>query len=270
MVNERSQPGSKGMSFLPEDYIEHRVEQRTNLICLSLFVVVMLALVGAYMVTSRQRHEVIERQKQINAEYAEAAKRIAQLNELQQRKQQLLRKAQITATLIEPVPRSNLLAELINRMPQALSLLELDLESKKLTVSPITLAQNKATAMANAKNGKAEATPVIDVPPVPKYDVTVSLEGIAPTDIQVAQYMAQLARCELLKEVNLVYAEEKRVDESSMRRFKVVMTLDSAADIREIKPLLAKRSMSDIASAFGTPVNAIEPDVQASVDENKE
>ena len=34
------------MSFLPEDYVERRIEQRTNIICLSLFAIVLIAVVG--------------------------------------------------------------------------------------------------------------------------------------------------------------------------------------------------------------------------------
>ncbi len=251
---------SGNLSFLPEDYIQRRVEQRTNLICLTLFAVVLVGVVGAYLVTKGQRVEVLRRQKQISADYAEAAKRLAQLTELRDRKQQLLSKAQITATLIEPVPRSNLLAELINRMPGTLSLSECSLKSKKLA-SPKRVTPQNQSALANARAAaqQKKQNPEPAQPAAPRYLVTVNLVGLAPTDIQVAQYMASLARCPLLDEVDLVYSEAGQVNDLTMRRFKIVMTLNPNADIRVIDPLIADPPPDLPRHGFGRPA------LQASV-----
>ena len=40
-------------SFLPDDYLAHQAEKRTNVISLTLFVVVMFAVFGAFLVTNR-------------------------------------------------------------------------------------------------------------------------------------------------------------------------------------------------------------------------
>jgi len=229
------------MSFLPEDYIERRVEMRTNVICLSLFGVVLAAVLGAYFVTSSQRSEVLDRQQEINAAFTEAAQRIAQLDELQQQKVALMRKARVTATLIEPVPRSNLLAELINRMPASLSLNEFEMTSKEIAIAPVTVAvKPKGSAMSAANKANEDAGPAI--PDVPRFHVELSLVGTAPTDIQVAQYMASLARCPLLAEVDLVYSEETRIEDASFRKFKIDMVLNPDADVRQIEPLIVDRN----------------------------
>lgn len=242
----------KEMSFLPEDYIERRVELRTNVICLTLFGVVLAGVLGAYFVTSRQRAEVLEHQQAINASFTEAAKRISQLDELQAQKRRLLQKAQVASTLIEPVPRSNLLAELINRMPASLTLTDLELKTKKVQ-GVVSVAPPKGSALSAATSAakkNAAANPVEAVPDVPQYQVDVSLIGIAPTDIQVAQYMASLARCELLTNVDLSYSEETRIDELSVRRFRIDMRLDPKADIRSIQPLSVQREAA--GSLFGS------------------
>jgi len=229
------------MSFLPEDYIERRVEMRTNIICLSLFGVVLAAVLGAYFVTSSQRSEVLERQREINAAFTEAAQRIGQLDELQKQKMALMRKARVTATLIEPVPRSNLLAELINRMPASLALNEFELTSKQVVVSTAPVKPT-GSAMSAAKKAAGEEADQPQAPDVPTYHVELSLIGTAPTDIQVAQYMASLARCALLTEVDLVYSEETRIDDASFRKFRIDMVLDPDADVRQIEPLIVERN----------------------------
>ncbi len=238
------------MSFLPEDYVARRVEMRTNIICLSLFGVVLLATVGAYVVKLGASSRLREEQRQLAAAFEEEAKRISQLDELQQSKHDLLRKAQVTATLIEPVPRSNLLAELINRMPVALSTLGLEMESRKIVEKPgpgangqggTALSAAQKAAQAKKNNGQAEQEPGPPPLEIPRYHVTVSLTGLAPTDIQVAQYMTALARCELLQDVELVFSEESRVDDLSMRKFKIDMILDPDVDVRHMQPLIAER-----------------------------
>jgi len=230
------------MSFLPEDYIERRIEQRTNMICLSLFVIVLLGVGGAYMMTSAQRSEVRAQAQQVNAAFTDAARRLEQLDELQSRKQQMLRKAQVTATLLEPVPRTFLLADLINRMPATLSLFELQVDSRLIQptiMRTATPANARGSALANQTASADQKTNA--PPPVPRYAVSLVMIGVAPTDVQVAQYMSALTRSHLVNDVNLVFSEESRVQDANMRRFRIEMTLDPAADVRRLDPLRKDR-----------------------------
>ena len=225
------------LSFLPEDYVAKRVELRTNLICLSLFAVVLAAVIGAYIATSRHRAEIREQRALVNEEYAEAARRLEQLDELQRRKAKMLRKAQVTGTLLEPVPRTFLLADLINRMPPTLSIFDLKLTSEKKRVK--TSFRRDRSALANRKQAKTgkdqEGKPL--PPPPPQTIVDLVMIGVAPTDVQVAQYMTTLARSELLSEVNLVYSEESVLQDTTLRRFRIEMRVDPEADMRRIEPV---------------------------------
>ncbi len=225
------------VDFLPEDFIERRVQRRTNIICLVLFGVVLIGVVGAYAVTRTQLHMAMNERARISEAYEEAARRIAQLDELQQQKQALVRKARLTATLVEPVPRSNLLAALVNRMPDAASMAQLSLSSTKIKSAPLAKPQGSALAGAQAQANGPDDAATVQPEPVDRYRVNLSLVGLAPTDIQVAQYMADLARCPLLESVDLIYSEEKRVADVNMRRFKIDMVLDADADIRAIEPI---------------------------------
>ncbi len=117
-------------NFLPDDYVERRVEARTNVICFALFMVVLAGVSAVYFITSGERNEIREQQEAVNTAYTEATKRIEQLNDLQAKKNAMLRKAQTTGTLLELVPRSFLLADLINRMPKNMSVFDFTLASK--------------------------------------------------------------------------------------------------------------------------------------------
>jgi len=235
----------KQMSFLPEDYVERRIQRRTNVICLSLFGVVLVAVVAAYFVSRGERDAAVAEQQRLTEAFDEAASRINKLEELQQSKRDLLHKARVTAALIEPIPRSNLLADLTNRMPGSASIAELEMQSKKIAKARSSANQGLSAAQRQAakKKGKeAEAENEPPKPEAPEYRTSLTLIGMAPTDIQVSQYMASLARSPLMREVDLVYSEEAQVDDVTMRRFRIDMQLDPEADVRALEPLVAERN----------------------------
>ena len=249
------------MSFLPEDYVERRIEQRTNFICLTLFVVVLGGVVAAWMVTARHEIELRDQRQQVNVSYTEAARRLEQLQQLEDRRSQMLRKAQVSASLIEPVPRTFLLADLINRMPPTMSLFEWDIHTKQ-AAAPV-LARTSKSALSNKSDSKKKA----DEPAPPRYIVTVTMTGVAPTDVQVAQYMAQLSRSPLLEDVNLVFSEEAKIEDQTMRRFRIDMSLKADADVRQVDPLLVPRKpkMNPLESSTVASPAALSSDAAASL-----
>lgn len=260
------------LSFLPEDYVQRRIERRTNLICLTLFAVVLSGIIGAWMVTKRHKDDVATQLRAMRVAYTDAAKRLEQLDELQKRKQQMLRKAQVTRLLIDPVPRTFLLADLINRMPKSLSLFEFQLHSKMQR--PTVQVNTSKSALANKAGAQAAAASLEEQ--VPRYQVALILIGVAPTDVQVAQYMSSLQRSPLMTDVNLIYSEETKVADSTMRRFRIEAMLNEDADVRNIDPEqlyrdLPKDPMSNTPTALPiiSPVQAPEPTPQTIVDGSK-
>jgi len=239
-------------SFLPEDYLAKQAERRTNVISLTLFVVVMGAVFGAFLVTNRQATQIKAAQAAINAQYREAAERIEELNVLEQQKQQMLNKAELATALLERVPRSILLAEFINRMPERLSLREFELSSKqvKATVERPSAAKGSLAARKNKPGGPERAKTREEAMEertieAPKYIVEVAMVGVAPTDLEVSQYISQLNAYPLLRDVTLKYSVQTEIDERTMREFRVEMRLDPNADIREISPLVVPRDIRD-------------------------
>ena len=235
-------------SFLPEDYLEQKAERRTNVICLTLFAVVMVAVFGAFLVTNRQWTQVRSAQHSINAAYQEAAMQIEQLTQLETQREQMLHKAELAASLVERVPRSILLAELINRMPPRLSLIEFTLTSEKIVVTAAPAAT--AASTGRLAGGKPQRVPTKEevgaqskrVEPT-RYLSKVTMTGVAPTDLEVSRYMAELNGYSLLQNVALEYSEEHEIEDQKMRQFRIKFTLDPDADVREIQPLMKKRSI---------------------------
>ncbi len=244
-------------SFLPEDYVRDRRERRSNILAALMFGVVMCLVISAFFVTQRQWTSVMSQQEIINRDYATEAQKIEQLKMLEQQKVEMLTKAEITSALLERVPRSVLLAELINRMPEQLTLTEFKLDGKRVVVAPPKADAKDAKvkgrpATADARNGAAPDKKEDDEKPrvmPPKFEFKVELVGLAANDEEVADYHASLKDCPLLSNVDLISSVETVVDEVGRRKFRIEADLRTDVDARNIHPLQIPRAMAGAVKA---------------------
>ena len=220
------------LSFLPDDYLERKARRRANALCAGLSVVVMGAIATAFYLTERSMSAVEARAAQVNAEFTSAARSIEQVNKMKAQQRKIVHQAELAASLVERVPRSNLLAEFTNSLPQGTSLLDLTLESRTNVAAAAPadprLARKKAQQAAAA--GVAPSAPQLE--PV-KYDVHLKLTGIADSDVQVAQFMGKLNASKLVTDVNLVVTDVFKQADREMRRFQIEMIQNPAAEVTD-------------------------------------
>src|SRR3954471_18723186 len=124
------------LSFLPDDYLERKQRRRTNVICAILFCIVLGAIGSAFWVTEKSMREIDQQAVAVDQQYTEAAKKIEQFQELQEKQRTMAHQAELTASLLEKVPRSFLLAEITNGLPPGISLLDFNLEARIATNAP--------------------------------------------------------------------------------------------------------------------------------------
>lgn len=213
------------LSFLPDDYLERKRQRRTNIICAVLFLIVLVTIGITFTITERNARELDERDAQTLARYAEAARTIEQARQIELKQKRMAHQAELAASLLEKIPRGNILAELTNRLPAGVSLLDLDLTSRVRKQAEPTYNTKFEKKSAEKKKAKAP-TPVIQ----PKrYDVSMKITGISHADSQVAQYINQLGSSPLFRDVNLILVEEYRMKEEKLRRFQIELTLNPDA-----------------------------------------
>jgi Tfp pilus assembly protein PilN len=250
-------PDQQGASFLPQDYVARKAEMRANLICLSLFGVVMFCVIAAFFVTNRQWMQVRKNQQSITTQYTQEAIKIEQLKQLEKQKSEMMEKAEVTTALIERVPRSVLLAELIQRMPDDITLLELNLISKRIKdpvpppaasgsktgpqIKTISATSSQGTGNLGGKNttGAAQVKPEASQEKVapPRFEYTLKMIGVARVNNNIADYIQELKGCQLLENPDLKYIKEVTMEKLELRKFEIEARIRIDADARGIEPV---------------------------------
>ena len=228
---------SMNASFLPEDYLARKLARRSNIVCITLFAVVLTGVMGAYFVKYRQKIVAERENRAIVLEVEENARKIDQISQLEKRREDMMLKAEITSRLVDPVKKSNVLAELINHMPAELSLTELELETEA-----IKKTQRSSSAIQDKKaRAKKKQQPKIHVP---ESEVAISMVGLAPTDVQLSEYMMALNNHELFTDVGLAYSEQTKIDGAEMREFKIELKLQRGVTMADLEPTRRSRELT--------------------------
>ncbi len=244
------------IDFVPNDYIQQRDSGRANFLYLVLFGALMGA-IGVTFSIIKMRQKVVESDLiSLNLQMSKAQDQIAQLEELKGKSKAMMKTMVMTAELLEPIPRSIILAGLTNNLPSGVSLLELKLEEKELSLpkpppaKPGTNTYQQKTAqpaglLAKPGQGVADAAPVIEKKPV---ETTVEIKGIAPSDLEVAAYITRLGSSILMDNVSLIESKEYTLDEAVFREFRLKVKLKpnlqlSKADVEKIRMAGAANNM---------------------------
>ena len=218
------------LSFLPDDYLERKARRRTNAICAVLFCVVISAIGGAFTVTERSMREIEEQYARIQDQYTDAAKRIDQVQQMQDKQRKMAQQAELTAGLLEKVPRSFVLAELTNGIPDGVSLLDFRLDSV-LQSGPAAKPKTAFELRQAQVQGNILSIPT---PQAKSYDVTMRINGVATTDDLVGDFIGTVSKSKMFHDVNLLFTEEHKLAEDKdvkLRKFQIELKLDPRAQV---------------------------------------
>lgn len=217
------------INLLPRDYLKRRLERRADVLLLALFGVVMLGVVSATVLSERSWRHTVKVAERVDQSYEDATKLIEQLQQLDMDKRNMLQKAEQTASLMEKVPRSYLLAAVTDAMPA-----QARLTSFHLTVDKI---EQRAAPAGGKKGSKFQSVSAQRFPGEMTTRVKMEVTGLADTDVDVARFIAAMASNPLVNSADLVYSEERVVeDDIVMRGFRVDIALTPNADAIEAIP----------------------------------
>jgi Tfp pilus assembly protein PilN len=214
--------------FLPDDYVELKTQRRTNLLWALIFLIVAGGIGWAYMIAEEKIRNAEEENRAVNAEFAAAAGTIEQFKQMQAEQRRLNQKAQLVGSLLEPVKRSNILAELTNSLPPRVYLKEVDLRGTRQTETAA------AGARTSYERARAPAAPQQQVKPV-VFNVRITIKGLAFTVDDVTTYRANLERSALFGEAHFIEAREGTYRDRKLYEFQLEVLVDPTANSRPVE-----------------------------------
>lgn len=225
------------IDFVPTEYVQQRESTKANFMYLIIFGVMMGAIGVTFSVIKVRQRAVDQELLMAEAKMAKAQEQIVQLEQLKVKGRRMMRTMQMTSELLEPVPRSIIMACLTNNLPDGVSLLQLKLveKEKKVPNKPRTATSQ----YRSASNAVANPGQMVQAKQV---ETRIEIEGIAPSDIEVASYIARLSESVLFGNVTLVESKEYKVDDVKFRDFRLstVLKKSSLVTKEDVETIRAK------------------------------
>jgi len=218
-------------NFLPDDYIQQRGIRRANWICLGIAAGTLLLLGAMVAFVFIRSWSMAGRRSLAELQYQVASRQIDDLKQLEQRKTSLLHKVELSTALLERVPRSNVLARLTNHLPEHTSLTSMTMQLEVIKMKPKNAAagaDDTRSACGKPPTGAAGK----NQPRVVKVKrLRFRLDGLAETDVEVAEYISRLHADPLFENVDLQFSEAFPYQEDvTMRRFQMSLLLSEDAE----------------------------------------
>lgn len=224
------------LSFLPEDYLEQKYARRAMMLCALLLVIVGTSVFFWWQARSKQHARIVAEFNDVNNNYVEAARKIEQVKRMHEQQREVVHHAELAASLVERVPRSNMLAEITNSLPTGVSLIDLAMTSTPRTGPAV--APTSSYALMKAQLEKQNALGLGTKPS--EFDIKLKITGIAHDDIQVAQLISRLSHDPMFQDVNLIVSDNYMTQQQpgekgkteNLRRWQLELMVNPLAEVR--------------------------------------
>jgi len=218
------------INFLPDDYRQRISARRANLVCVLIAGGSLLVLCSMVALSYVQAKGAAGLRVIVERQYEEANRQVAQAKQLEDRKNGLLHKVDLSTALLDRVPASRLIATMTNYLPPDTSLTSVTMRVEEVEANLVSADAKKPSADAPRKTlGNRNATPAAG--PAKIKRVVFRIDGLAQTDVQVAEFLGRVGADPLFEEVDLQFTESFPYKEGlTLRRFQVTFRLSPNAD----------------------------------------
>lgn len=183
------------VNFLPERIRVRRARRKSLLRQGYLFVVVLVGMATLSYMLHGDIREARAEGGRLGVRSTDLARQLARRATLETERCDLLIKKRIDDRLGSRVSALAVLAGLSRLVPETVALTELSLDNMKVTV-PVPPAGPGASAVRPARDQQQTIT-----------RVRLVITGIAPTDVDVASFIGQMAAADLFEDVNIGYVK---------------------------------------------------------------
>ena len=203
-------PMYEQMNLLPQWYTQQQRRRRSRNHQIALIVVMALAMGVMWHTAARHRSRLVQSRELLAGQRAEVDQQIDRMTQLQVRKQQLSRQVGIYRQLYLPISYSQIAGTLASLTPESVTLSELEIRTKTDTATQASSGQGPRRGQKHAATSSSADL---------AGAIRITAQGTAPSDAEIADFVALLSEHGLFQNVKIRYSKKTRVREVSARRF---------------------------------------------------
>jgi len=202
------------VDFLPESIRQQRAHHK-QIVRQSYLLVACVLAMGLLAYVRQGRVDVARAEvATLSARAENLGRQIAMIPPLERQMAHLMIKKQINEELGSRTDCAAVLAELCRLMPENMALLSLELKTVDVRVPAVRPARQSSRTAAAAGMGRSSKSAAEIV-----RRVRLHVTGIAPTDVDVADFIGQLSTSCLFEQVQMGYSKTKAFRGRSSREF---------------------------------------------------
>jgi Tfp pilus assembly protein PilN len=194
------------LEFLPDWYPQTRRRRRLVLLQGWLTLVVLFGL-GAWVLLAERNIAVAEDSlRALKGQLSQTDAQLAEMDKLDVMRKQLSQQNQIISRIGNYVEACSMVHRIDALMPRQMSLTGVRLENEE--------------KVDNSAASALKGDQAID------RRLKVTIQGVCPTDVDLANFMTQLAAEKYFDQVNITYAREKSENNHVMREFEITFSIN--------------------------------------------
>jgi len=199
------------VEFLPPWYTQFLRRRRTVFFQTWMTIGVALGL-GLWMfLADRNQRNAENVMDALSAQIQQTSTQLAQMERLEQLRRQLRQQAEVLTKLGIHVEAGRLITKLAEAAPPSLSLLLLNIETDEIPV------QLSAAERVGLKDGAR--------PPVDRR-LRVRLQGVAPTDVELAMFLTDVTAASYFERPALTYVKDRKEAGHVLREFELTFSIN--------------------------------------------
>jgi Tfp pilus assembly protein PilN len=199
------------IDFLPPWYSQFLRRRRTVFFQTWMTIGVAMGLGLWIFLAERNQRNAENVMDTLTGQVQQTSTQLQQMERLEMLRRQLRQQAEVLTKLGIHVETGRLISKLSESTPPSLSLLSLNIETDEIPV------QLSAAERAGLKEGSR--------PPVDRR-LRIRLQGVAPTDLELATFLTDLNQTQFFERPALTYVKERRESGHVLREFEVTFTIN--------------------------------------------
>jgi len=220
------------VNFLPDWYVQAQSRKNSLQRSAGLSIVVIVCMVALLGQTWHTQSELRQYHEELQHRLASTRMQVTEATKLRAAKSELQQQLRVHRQLHKPINYSQILGTLTSLMPPTIALTETEINTESVTVTRTLKPSDPRYAEARKKHrGKGEPT-------VSKTHQVISLqiEGVAPSDSDIANFIGALAASRLFENVKMIYSKKGTHGELITRNFRMRMQVPLNRAYRTARP----------------------------------